>query len=114
VAHPVQDDAKALAQLILNEVCLVATLLDGRSHKDHKNLRVLSLSGGFSTLPEQLDAGLKRLLDVVHSGLDVRVGQLAKPRNHLSLGVSVVTRVDLHRQEISYVLQPAVDSAGSC
>jgi len=47
VAHPAQDDAKALAQLILNDVCLDATLLDGRSHKDRKNLRVLSLSGGF-------------------------------------------------------------------
>jgi len=78
------------------------------------NAKVANFAHRFSTLPEQLDAGLERLLDVVHSGLDVRVGQLAKPRNHLGLCVSVVTRVDLHRQEIRYVLQPVVDSAGSC
>jgi len=58
---------------------------------------------GDCALPEQLDAGLERFLDVVHSRLNVSVCQLTKPRNHFRFRVAIVTRVDLQTAQIRHI-----------
>ena len=57
----------------------------------------LRLVGHNYILPEQFDSRLERFLHVVHSLVNVSVGQLTKPRNNFRFRIRIVTRINLRK-----------------
>jgi len=62
-----------------------------------------------TTLPQQFYSRLQRFFHVVHSGLNVGVGQLTKPRNYICFSSSIVTRINLCRDTSTHLLQHSVE-----